>query len=222
MRRLITLWVAENMVQPEGENEAVEDVAERCLNLLIAKGMVQVTKKKLNGNVKTVRLPDALRQYWLSKAQQATFLRVHANTRSELSLGTNKIRRFVDHLDRDDIRFDHIHGDYSTNSTSLTPYYEDVLSFLSFDTRKECRPGDEVVNFLHRCISSGCFRVLLELDLENVFRPKLPEAVGKLNRLRYLGLRSTLLETIPSSISILASTPFLIQSGSYKNCGTCI
>ncbi|RVW25371.1 putative late blight resistance protein-like R1A-6 [Vitis vinifera] len=83
-RRLITLWVAEDLVQPEGENETPEDVAERCLNLLIAQGMVQVTKKKLNGNVKMVRLPDALRQYWSSKAQQATFLGVHTNTRSDV------------------------------------------------------------------------------------------------------------------------------------------
>ncbi|KAL6347297.1 hypothetical protein AAG906_013733 [Vitis piasezkii] len=137
-----------------------KDVAERCLNLLIAQGMVQVTKKKLNGNVKMVRLPDALRQHWSSKAQQATFLGVHTNTRSELSLGTNKIRRLVDHLDKEDMSFDHIH-------------------------------------------------VLLVLDLENVFRPKLPEAMGKLTRLRYLGLRSTFLEILPSSISKLQNVQTL-------------
>ncbi|KAL6347408.1 hypothetical protein AAG906_018618 [Vitis piasezkii] len=197
-RRLITLWVAEDLVQPEGENETPEDVAERCLNLLIAQGMVQVTKKKLNGNVKMVRLPDALRQHWSSKAQQATFLGVHTNTRSELSLGTNKIRRLVDHLDKEDMSFDHIHGNHNTtSSTSLTPYYEDVLSFL--------RSG----NFLRQSISSGCFLVLLVLDLENVFRPKLPEAMGKLTRLRYLGLRSTFLEILPSSISKLQNVQTL-------------
>ncbi|XP_034680919.1 probable disease resistance RPP8-like protein 2 [Vitis riparia] len=209
-RRLITLWVAEDLVQPEGENETPEDVAERCLNFLIAQGMVQVTKKKLNGNVKMVRLPDALRQYWSSKAQQATFLGVHTNTRSDLSLGTNKIRRLVDHLDKEDISFDHIHGNHSTtSSTSLTPYYEDVLSFLSFDTRKESKPGEEVRNFLRQSISSGCFLVLLVLDLDNVFRPKLPEAMGKLTRLRYLGLRSTFLEILPSSISKLQNVQTL-------------
>ena len=101
-RRLIALWLAEDLVQPEGNGETSENVAERCLNLLIAQGMVQLTKK-LNGNVKMVRLPDALRQYWLSKAQQATFHGVHTNTRSELSLGTNKIRRLVDHLDKEDM-----------------------------------------------------------------------------------------------------------------------
>ncbi|XP_059593151.1 putative inactive disease susceptibility protein LOV1 [Vitis vinifera] len=208
-RRLITLWVAEDLVQPEGENETPEDVAERCLNLLIAQGMVQLTKKKLNGNVKMVRLPDALRQYWSSKAQEATFLGFHTNTRSESSLSTNKIRRLVDHLDKEDISFDHIHGDYNTTSTSLTPYYEDVLSFLSFDTRKESKPGEEVGNFLRQSISRGCFLVLLVLDLENVFRPKLPEAIGKLTRLRYLGLRSTFLEILPSSISKLQNVQTL-------------
>ena len=96
-RRLIALWVAEDLVQPEGNTETPEDVAKRCLNLLIAQGMVQLTKKKRNGNVKMVRLPNALRQYWLSKSQQATFRGVGTNTRSELSLGTN---RLVDHLDR--------------------------------------------------------------------------------------------------------------------------
>ncbi|RVW61896.1 hypothetical protein CK203_063849 [Vitis vinifera] len=144
---LMTSSNFEDLVQPEGENEAPEDVAERCLNLFIAQGMIQVTKKKFNGKVKAIRLPDTLRQYWLSKAQQATFLGVHTNTRSEMSLGTNKIRRLVDHLDREDISFGHIHGDYNT-TTSLTPFYEDVLSFLSFDTRKESKPGEEVGNFL--------------------------------------------------------------------------
>ncbi|KAJ9701553.1 hypothetical protein PVL29_006776 [Vitis rotundifolia] len=199
-RRSIALWVAEDLVQTEGKNGAPEDVAESCLHLLIAFGMVQVTKKKLNGNVKTIHLPNALRQYWLS---QATTLRDHIYTRSELFLGNDMIRHLVDHLDRKDISFEHIHGGYNTSSTSLTHYYQNILSFQSFDTRRESKPGEEVGNFLRRCISSSCFLLLRVLDLENVFRPNLPEALGELTRLRYLGLRSTFLEMLPSSISKL-------------------
>ena len=66
-RRLITLWVAEDLVQTEDQNEAPKYVAKRCLNELIVRGRIQVAKKKLNRNVKTVRLPDALTRYWLSK-----------------------------------------------------------------------------------------------------------------------------------------------------------
>ena len=202
-RRLITFWVAEDMVEIEDKNEAPEDVAERCLNLLIAQGMVQVANKKLNGNVKTVRLPHALRQYWLSKAQEATALGNHIYTRSELFPGNDMIRRLVDHLDKDDITFDHIHGGHNTSSTSLTRHYRDVLSFRSFDNQETLEPVQYIGNFIGRCISSSCFLLLQVLDLENVFRPKLPEALGKLTQLRYLGMRSTFLEKLPSSISKL-------------------
>ncbi|XP_027936359.1 leucine-rich repeat-containing protein 40-like [Vigna unguiculata] len=41
------------------------------------------------------------------------------------------------------------------------------------------------------------------LDLEGVYKPKLPKDIAKLSGLRYLGLRWTYLESLPSSISSL-------------------
>ncbi|MCH87805.1 disease resistance protein, partial [Trifolium medium] len=41
------------------------------------------------------------------------------------------------------------------------------------------------------------------LDLERVYKPKLPKRIKRLTRLRYLGLRWTYLESLPSSISEL-------------------
>ncbi|XP_034680702.1 probable disease resistance protein RF9 [Vitis riparia] len=119
VRRLIMLWVAEGLVQPEVENEDPGDVAGRCLIELIAEDVVQVTKKKLDGNVKTCHLPYALRRHWLSKAQQATFVQVYAKTRSELSISTGLVRRLVDHLDKEDFSFDHIHGHIHVVVTSM-------------------------------------------------------------------------------------------------------
>ncbi|KAJ9701549.1 hypothetical protein PVL29_006772 [Vitis rotundifolia] len=205
-RRLIALW-----------NETSEDVAEMCLIKLIAQGMVQVTKKKLNGDVKICRLPDALQRHWLSKAQQTTFLQFHTNTRSELSLSTGLVRRLVDHLDKEDFSYGHIHGEYNRTLTSLKPHYRHTLSFLSFDTQEGSKPGEDIGNFLHRCISSSCFLLLLVLDLEHVFRPKLPETIGKLSRLRYLGLRWTFLEMLPSSISKLQNLQTLDLKHAYIN-----
>ena len=214
-RRLIMLWVAEGLVQPEGGNEAPEDVAERSLIKLIAQGMVQVTQKKLDGTVKTCRLPYVLQQEWLAKTQEATFLQYHAKTRSELSPSTGLIRRLVDHLDNEDVSFGHIHGDENTTSTSLKPHYQDVLSFLSFDAREGSKPGEDVGNFLHECISSSCFLLLQVLDLEHVFRPKLPKQLGKLTRLRYIGLRWTFLQMLPSSISKLQNLQTLDLKHTY-------
>ncbi|RVW58041.1 putative disease resistance protein [Vitis vinifera] len=193
------------LVQAEDENETPEDVADRYLITLIGKGMVRVTKNKLNGNVKSCLLPDALRRYWSSKALQATFLQVGTNTKSESSLGTGMIRRLTDHLDKGDVSFDHIHGDRKTISASVQPLYREVVSFLSFDTQEGSKPGEDIGNFLHRCISSSCLLLLRVLDLENVFKPKFPEALGKLTRLRYLGLRSTFLDVLPSFVNKLQS-----------------
>ena len=209
-RRLIALWVAEGLVQAKGEDEAPEDVAERCLIKLIAEGMVQVTKKKRNGNIKTCCLPSALRQYWLSKAQETTFLQIHMETTSHLSPSTGMISRLADHLDKEDVTFGHIHGCHDHMASShLQPLYQQVISFLSFDTREGSKPGEDMGNFLHRCISGRCLLQLRVLDLENVFKPKLPEALGKLNRLRYLGLRSTFLDMLPSFIKKLHSLQVL-------------
>ena len=212
-RRLIMLWIAEGLVKTDGENEAPEDVAERYLITLIGKGMVRVTKNKLNGNIKTCLLPDALWQYWSSKALQATFLRV----------GTGMIRRLSDHLDKGDVSFDHIHGDRKKASGSLQLLYGEVVSFLSFDTREGSEPGEDIRHFLCRCISSNCLLLLRVLDLENTFRPKLPEEIGKLTQLRYLGLRSTFLDVLPSSINKLQSLQTLdIKHTNISNCPSLI
>ena len=212
-RRLIMLWIAEGLVKTDGENEAPEDVAERYLITLIGKGMVRVTKNKLNGNIKTCLLPDALWQYWSSKALQATFLRV----------GTGMIRRLSDHLDKGDVSFDHIHGDRKKASGSLQLLYGEVVSFLSFDTREGSEPGEDIRHFLCRCISSNCLLLLRVLDLENTFRPKLPEEIGKLTQLRYLGLRSTFLDILPSSINKLQSLQTLdIKHTNISNCPSLI
>ncbi|XP_050207300.2 probable disease resistance RPP8-like protein 2 [Mercurialis annua] len=199
-RILVALWTAEGLGrQPDDEN-SFELTAEACLRELINCNMVQVTKKKLGGKVKTCCLPEALRVHWFSKAQKATFLHNHlesSNTTSSLSFPA--ARRLADHLNPNDAIFDHIHG----NSTSIFPCYKNAVSFLSFDTREGSRAGEDMENFLDRCISSGSFLFLWVLDLENVYRPKLPKLVGKLTRLKYLGLRSTYLEILPIFIDKL-------------------
>ena len=208
-RRLTALWVAEGLVQAKGEDEAPEDAAERCLIQLIAEGMVRVTKKKRNGNIKTCCLPGALQQCWLSKALNATFLQIHTKTTSHLSPSTGMIRRLTDHLDKEDITFDHIHGNHNIDSSSWQPLYRGVVSLLSFDTREGNKPGQDIGNFLHRCISNNCLLLLRVLDLENVFKPNLPGALGNLTRLRYLGLRSTFLDMLPSFIKKLENLQVL-------------
>ncbi|XP_050233500.1 disease resistance RPP8-like protein 3 [Mercurialis annua] len=185
-RRLIALWVAEGIRDEQNSKIPPDYLAEICLRELINCNIVQTTQK-FNGKVKTCCLPEALRRHWFSKAQET-------NNRIGVT------RYLIDHLDRNDGIFDHIHG---SRTTSLHSCYRETVAFLSFDTREESRAGEDIGNFLDRCISSNCFLFLWVLDLERVYKPKLPKAVDQLTQLRYLGLRWTYMEKLPMFISKL-------------------
>ncbi|KAK7837838.1 disease resistance protein rpm1 [Quercus suber] len=194
-RRLIRLWVAEGyLLRPQRDDQISENKAESSLMELIDLNFVQVTKKKQNGKVRSCRLPVALRRL-LSFERQV-------NTASKSSSGLKKKVWVVDHYNSTEPSetSNHIHGD-NTDKATLQASYEKSLSFLSFDAREGSQPGEEIGNFLDRCISCRCFLWLRVLDLERVFRPQLPKVLSKLASMRYLGLRWTYLESLPSSIS---------------------
>ncbi|KAK7837836.1 disease resistance protein RPP13-like [Quercus suber] len=200
-RRIIRLWVAEGYLfklkrTEEFSDISNEEVAENSLMKLIDLNFVQVTKKKQNGKVRSCRLPFALRR-------DSSFERL-VNTASESSSGLQEKVWVFDHYNSTEPSetSSHIHGDNTDNST-LQASYEKSLSFLSFDFREGSQAGEEIGNFLDRCISCRCFLWLRVLDLERVFRPQLPKVLSKLVSMRYLGLRWTYLESFPSSISNL-------------------
>ncbi|KAL4625429.1 hypothetical protein ACB092_05G025100 [Castanea dentata] len=195
-RRLIALWVAQGVVkQSDVEKETQEDVAEKYLSELIGLNMIQVVQKKINGKVKTCRLPNALLELCLSKCVSSD-------------------QQLADHLNKNDASFAHIHGN-NTTSADLQRYKRHV-SFLSFDTREGTKPGEDIENFLRKAISSGCFKVLKVLDHERVFRPQLPNAIGNLIELKYLGLRNTFLHTLPSLIWKLKELRHLYLNQIYR------
>ncbi|KAF7149993.1 hypothetical protein RHSIM_Rhsim02G0082100 [Rhododendron simsii] len=190
LRRLIALWIAEGLVhQRRGDEDPPEAVAERYLADLIDRNVVQATKKKLNGAVQKCRLPYALQEIWsLPEPEKAAYPGSHTYKNSKLSPTGHKIRHLTHH---------------SSDSLSPGSGYEHVISFRSFDTREGSQPGKELGKFLKDCISSRYLLSLRVLDLERVFRPELPKALGELVLLRYLGLRWTYLEFLPSFIKEL-------------------
>ncbi|XP_019460044.1 PREDICTED: inactive disease susceptibility protein LOV1-like [Lupinus angustifolius] len=200
-RRLIVLWVAQGLVRYEWAPP--EQVAESYLKELIDLSMVQIAKAKHNGKVKTCRLPNALRQ----STSFQHYLSIYS-TNSDL---------MADHQDENDNCYNDIHSDTVTASASLKRLYKNVRSFLSFDARNGSKPGQDIGQFLNRCISSGCFLLLRVLDLERVYKPQLPKNIARLSRLRYLGLRWTYLESLPSSISSLLALQTLDLKHTYIN-----
>nr|XP_048333208.1 probable disease resistance protein RXW24L isoform X2 [Ziziphus jujuba var. spinosa]XP_048333212.1 probable disease resistance protein RXW24L isoform X2 [Ziziphus jujuba var. spinosa] len=196
-RRLVTLWVAEELIQRrEDDEETEEEVAEKYLSQLISRNMVQVVERKLSGKVKKCCLPIALQQLWLQNNESLD-------------------HRLADHFRGHDPCFGHIHGKEDSAMPRHLQNYKDLVSFFSFDTREGNEPGDDIGNFLRRGIGFHYFHKLLVLDLEGVFRPQLPDSIVKLSKLRYLGLRWTYLETIPSCIGKLVDLETLDVKHTY-------
>lgn len=77
-----------------------------------------------------------------------------------------------------------------------------LRSYVSFNFQRKDMPEKEVGILLGRIINSR-FGLLRVLDLEGVCKPNLPEKLGQLCHLRYLGLRWTFLESLPESVGDL-------------------
>nr|XP_023892390.1 probable disease resistance protein At1g58602 [Quercus suber] len=158
-RRLVALWVAEGLVKPSGiEQEPPELVARKILKKLINLNLVQVVERRPNGKEKTCSYPSALQDLWL---------------RSNASFD----QRIAYNADEHDASSTLSHGS-GKNLQNLLRSCRNPRSILFFDTREGNKPGEEIGNFLSLGIASGHLLQLQVLDLEHVFRPKLPDTIG--------------------------------------------
>ncbi|KAJ1401068.1 P-loop containing nucleoside triphosphate hydrolase [Sesbania bispinosa] len=180
-RRLINLWVAEGLVQ-QNNQQTPEDAAERCLEDLRDRNMIQVVALKSNAKIKTCRLPSMLREI---------ILQDNDGTSHSQHLGTHLERRFAYHFD--------YHG-LDANSTQVLSKKGIPISVFFFDKREGSKPGEQVGKILSTGIVSEQFLEIKVLDLERVFRPQLPESLVKLTNIKYLSLRWTYLEEFPLCI----------------------
>ncbi|KAM6585384.1 hypothetical protein CsatB_012386 [Cannabis sativa] len=235
VRRLLTLWVSEGLVEQSGDdNETLEEIAEKQLYELIDHGIVQIVKKNTSGKVKTCRFPCTKEPRYLQFSHDSpqklmrlqrlahhfnknglSLCLIHSDIDSKLDdMGDhNRLHSFLpfdpqqDDEPRDDIGCflragnEFLDGGFAKCTFELD--YKNLHSFLTFDPREGEEPGETIGNFLCKGIQLGHFQQLEVLDLEGVFKPELPNSIGKLRRLKYLGLRWTYSQRIASCIGDL-------------------
>ncbi|KAK9011050.1 hypothetical protein V6N11_043907 [Hibiscus sabdariffa] len=194
-KKLIHLWVAEGFLPQEGE-ETAEGVAEKCLNELIYRCMIQVGRLSSLGRVRTVRIHDLLRDLAISQGREEIFLEIHHGIKAEPSESiSTKSRRHAIHSRYDQYTF----------LKNFAPHLRSLLFFnreYNVDVeRKRMKIGfiEKKLNVIYKN-----FKLLRILDMEGVRVVSLPDTVGSLIQLRYLGLRKTNLEEeLPLSIGNL-------------------
>ena len=199
IRRLFHLWHAEGLVIPLPKDKmATEDPAEKYLQLLIERKLIKKEKVRLDGSPKTCRMPGGI---WDVFHKMAVDLRRFNDISTACkSAESPSIRQLVKYANTDN----HSSFDpYNKNYSSLVQHIQNLRSYVSFDTRKRDLPTKEIEMFINAVVTKRGFGLLVVLDLENVYKPVLPETLGKLLHLKYLGLRWTFLDSLPKSVGNL-------------------
>ncbi|PON88917.1 NB-ARC domain, LRR domain containing protein [Trema orientale] len=210
-RRLVALWVASGVLKgADGGEKTREEVAADYLQELIDRNMIQVIKRKRNGEVKSCRFPSTLGDIWVRDRRNK---KLPDRSWSLFASFDRQVAYRFDDNDASNGRS--IHGLEYSSSENVLHEEKRPKSVMFFDTREGEKPGEEIGQFLLKSISGGNFRDLLVLDLEGVFRPHLPESLGKLKKLTYLGLRWTYLEALPSSMGNLSQLQTLDLKHTY-------
>ncbi|XP_078150602.1 disease resistance protein RPP13-like [Carex rostrata] len=182
-RHLTGMWMAEEFI-PKGRCGTMEDRAEKCLEELVQRCLIQVTKKSWNGYCKYCSMHDLLRDLAIHKAKEENFFTVFSKAEENVNqLAARKPRRAA-------LQFCTLTEDgvYSENTCSLLCFGEEVRGvrnnngFRLFPVSKVC--GFSKLNY-------SCFSLLRVLTLQNVDMTKFtPRQWPKgLIHLTYLGLR---------------------------------
>lgn len=192
VRRLFHLWLSEGLVIPlPDEHMTPEDLAEEFFKRLISRNLIEVAKVRSDGSPKTCRMPGGIWDVFYPEAADLGLFHIHNNT--DYSYPPPK-----------DLQIQRL-AEYAgiQNYPSSDPFIRYLRSYVSFNTRKRDSPSQEIGKFLKAVVSKRGFGLLIVLDLEKVYKPMVPETIGKLLHLKYLGLRWTFLDSLPKFVGNL-------------------
>uniref|UniRef100_A0A7N2QYI4 Uncharacterized protein n=1 Tax=Quercus lobata TaxID=97700 RepID=A0A7N2QYI4_QUELO len=164
-----------------------EDMVEIYFKELVQRNLIQIFKWRKDGSPKTCRI-GVLQDdsNFLSKAQEIGLFYIQQMSETETP-PQHVVRRVTDFAD----------------PKEYISQIQNLRSYLAFDIQKNDMPATEIDKFLNKVIGQN-FGLLRVVDLERVYKPKLPDNMGKLFLLlRYLGLRWTFLDALPPSIGEL-------------------
>ncbi|KAK4352203.1 hypothetical protein RND71_027721 [Anisodus tanguticus] len=181
--KLMYLWLAEGFI-PRIREEHMEDIAENFLHELISRSLIQV-EETFFGKLLTCRIHDLLRDLAVQKAMEINLFDIYD---PRVNLATPFRHRHAIHTQT--------HEYLSLDLSKLK-----VRSILFFD--KEFKKLEEK-KFMTFCTT---FQHLYVLDLENLYFTgnELPDAIGNLIHLKFLGLSNTNVFKLPPSIGKLKS-----------------
>nr|XP_027119064.1 putative late blight resistance protein homolog R1B-8 [Coffea arabica] len=210
--KLIRFWLAEGFIH-DSELKSLEGIAEGYLMELISRSLVEVSKRRSNGTVKSCRLHDLLRDFCQLKAKEENFFKLI--TRSDEPYAS---------FPSSDFGFEFDFGHYSDHVTyesyrlciflKRVHFFESVpfglgtrsiIFFPSTDSEPRCPYNISLI-----CHN---FKLLRTLDFEMInIGITFPVEIGLLVHLRYLAV-SGYMRSIPQSIANLRKLETFVVKG---------
>ncbi|XP_073145115.1 putative late blight resistance protein homolog R1A-3 [Henckelia pumila] len=184
--QLTKLWVAEGFIKQDPSG-SLEVAAERCLEELVKRGMVLVSKHNSQGKIKLCRVHDLLRDICVTQANKEKFLHVtewYVNIFPEGSFSQRRISIHRNNM-----------SDYLFRSTPSIAFNRSLI-FIG-------------QNHTSSSVFSN-FKLLRVLDAIKVDFYLFPSEILQLSNLRYLALSMSSKRHIPASISKLWNLQTLI------------
>ncbi|KAL7222128.1 hypothetical protein ACSBR1_023939 [Camellia fascicularis] len=89
-RQLVRLWIAEGFVEKK-DGETMEEVGEDYLEDFIDRNLIQVSKRRFDGTIKTCCIHDLLHDLCIKKAKEDKFLEVLGHDCSSLPLNSRRL-----------------------------------------------------------------------------------------------------------------------------------
>ncbi|CAA0384699.1 unnamed protein product [Arabidopsis thaliana] len=193
VEKLIQLLVAEGFIQ-EDEEMTMEDVARYYIEDLVYISLVEVVKRK-KGKLMSFRIHDLVREFTIKKSKELNFVNVYDEQHSS----TTSRREVVHHLMDDNYLCDR-----RVNTQ--------MRSFLFFGKRRNDITYVETITLklkLLRVLNLGGLHFICQ-----GYSPwSLPDVIGGLVHLRYLGIADTVVNNLPDFISNLRFLQTLDASG---------
>lgn len=202
--RLINLWIAEGFIESRSGSKILEEVAEECLQDLVKRSLVLITKRKSSGKFKFCVMHDVLRDFCKMQGLHEKFFHVKIDM-EDVNLSSRTVRRINLHMHP--LRLSPINA--STVNKSLR-------STICVGIGNASLSSDHIL--FHG------FMLLEILDLLDIKCKGFPKVVFQLIHLKYLAMRaretgglfSSTTIMIPRSISKLQNLQTLIMVWTMK------
>ncbi|KAJ1703874.1 hypothetical protein LUZ63_003653 [Rhynchospora breviuscula] len=187
--KLVRLWISEGFIKPK-KGIILEEIGQQHLKELVSRCLVELVDKDAQGDVQLFSVHGPVHAFAQSEAQEANFFTIHDNL-DVLAPSTVRRLSVQNHTDK-----------YVPLKTSFPKLRSLICNFAEAqDNTKVSAPQanqqSHTLRFLH---ASKFLRVV---DLQGLWLESLPNEVGSMIHLRYLGVKNCGLKQLPASIGNL-------------------